>query len=110
MPEAVTLSELTAELLEPEKLPGLWREGGISVQDVCDYFAGGHNVTVQRDGYEETVTLPKCDLANVEAAVSQAVEKGLVWLTNGPASILNEPLPAGVLSASAILRPPPRTV
>ena len=107
LPEAVTLSELTAELLEPEKLPGLWREGGISVQDVCDYFAGGHNVTVQRDGYEETVTLPKCDLANVEAAVSQAVEKGLVWLTNGPASILNEPLPAGVLSASAILRPPP---
>ena len=107
LPEAATLSELTAELLEPEKLPGLWRDGGISVQDVYDYFAGGHTVTLQREGYEETVTLPKCEPANVEAAVAQAVENGVVWLTNGPASILKEPVPAGVLGASAILRPPP---
>ena len=107
LPEAVTLSELPAELLEPEKLPGLWREGGISVRDVCDYFAGGHTVTVPMDGYDETVTLPKCEPANVEAAVSQAVENGLVWLTNGPASILNEPVPAGVLGAAAMLHPPP---
>ena len=107
LPEAATLSELTADLLEPEKLPGLWRDGGISVQDVYDYFAGGHTVTVQRDGYDEAVTLPKCEPANVEAAISQAVEQGLVWLTNGPASILKESVPSGVLSASATLRPPP---
>ena len=107
LPEAVTLSELPAELLEPEKLPGLWREGGISVRDVCDYFAGGHTVTVPMDGYEETVTLPKCEPEDVEAAVAQAVENGLVWLTNGPASILKEPVPAGVLGAAAMLHPPP---
>ena len=29
-----------------------------------------------------------------------------MWLTNGPASILSEPVPAGVLSTAATLRPP----
>ena len=33
-----------------------------------------------------------------------------MWLTSGPASILKEPVPAGVLSASAILRPPPERI
>ena len=33
-----------------------------------------------------------------------------MWLTSGPASILSEPVPAGVLSASAILRPPPERI
>ncbi len=107
LPEGATLSEITTDLLEHEKLPGLWQGGEISVQDVYDYFAGGHTVTLPREDYEETLVVPKCEPAHVEAAVSQAVEQGLVWLTNGPASILNEPVPAGVLGASAILRPPP---
>ena len=105
--DAATLSELTADLLEPEKLPGLWRGGEISVQDVYDYFAGGHAVTLPRQGYDETVIIPRCEPEHVENAISQAVEQGLVWLTNGPASILKESVPSGVLSASATLRPPP---
>ncbi len=105
--DAATLSELTADLLEPEKLPGLWNGGEISVQDVYDYFAGGHTVTVPREGYEETVTIPRCEPQRIESAISQAVEQGLVWLTNGPASILKESVPSGVLNASAKLRPPP---
>ena len=105
--DAATLSELTADLLEPEKLPGLWRGGEVSVQDVYDYFAGGHAVTVPRQGYEETVTIPRCEPEQVESAISQAVEQGLVWLTNGPASILKEKVPSGVLGATATLRPPP---
>ncbi len=107
LPEAATLSELASDLLAHQKLPGLWATEEISVKDVTGYFAGGHTVTVPREGYEETLVIPKCEPSSVEDAVSQAVERGLVWLTNGPASILGEPVPAGVPSASATLQPPP---
>ena len=110
LPEAATLSELTPDLLEPQKLLGLWVSKEISVQDVYDYFVGGRTVSLPREGYEETLVIPKCESANVEAAVSQAVERGLVWLTNGPASILGEPVPAGVLSTLATLRSPPDSI
>ena len=110
LPEAATLSELAPDLLQHQKLPGLWSAAEISVQDVCDYFVGGHTVSLPREGYEETLVIPKCESANIEVAVSQAIEQGLVWLISGPASILNEPVPAGVLSASAVLRPPPERI
>ena len=110
LPEAATLSELDPELIGYQNLPGLWVTEEINVQDVYDYFAGGHIVTVPRDGYEETLTIPKCEPAQVEDAILQAVERGLVWLTNGPASILGEPIPLGVLGASAILRRPPERI
>ena len=107
LPDAATLSELTADLLEPEKLPGLWSGGEVSVQDVYDYFSGGHTVNIPREGYDETVTIPRCEPEDVENAIAQAVEQGLVWLINGPASILKESVPPGVLAVSATLRPPP---
>ena len=110
LPEFATLSELAPDLLAYQKLPVLWSNEEISVQDVYDYFAGGHTVSVPKEGYEEILTIPKCESADVETAISQAVEQGLVWLTSGPASILKEPVPAGVLSASAILRPPPERI
>ena len=110
LPEFAELSELAPELLEHQKLPGLWTEEGTSVQDVYDYFAGDHTVNISKDGYEETLIIPKCEPIEIEAAISQAVEKGLIWLTNGPASILNEPVPAGVFSASAILKQPPERI
>ena len=106
-PESATLSELAPDLLAYQKLPGLWSDEEISVQDVYDYFAGDHTVTVPQEGYEEILTIPKCKSANVEIAISQAVEQGLVWLTDGPASILKEPVPAGVLKPTTILRRPP---
>ena len=110
LPEVATLSDLAPDLLEYQKLPGLWSAEEISVQDVYDYFAGGHTVSVPKEGYEETLSIPKCEPADVEIAILQAVEQGLVWLTSGPASILKEPVPAGVLSAAAILRPPPERI
>ena len=110
LPEAATLSELAPDLLEHPKLPGLWSAEDISVQDVYDYFAGGRIVSLPKEGYEETLTIPKCEPAQVEAAILQAVEQGLVWLTNGPASILKEPIPAGVFSAAAVLRRPPERI
>ena len=110
LPEAATLSELDPDLIGYQNLPGLWTTSEISVQDVYDYFAGGHTVSLPREGYEETLSIPKCEPAQVEAAISQAVEQGLVWLTNGPTSILKEPVPPGVLSAAAILRRPPERI
>ena len=106
LPESAGLSEIAPELLERGNLPDLWKESELSVQDVYDYFAGGHTVSVPREGYEETVVVPKCEPASVEAAVSQAVEQGTLWLTAGPASVLGESVPAGVLSPSAMLRSP----
>ena len=110
LPEAALLTALAPGLLEYGKLPGLWSAEEIAVRDVCDYFAGGHTVTLPQEGYDETLIIPECASENVESAVSKAVEQGVVWLTSGPASIFNEPVPPGVLSASATLRPPPEPI
>ena len=64
-------------------------------------------MSIPKEGYEEPLTIPKCEPADVDAAVLEAVEQGTLWLTSAPASIFNEPVPPGVLSASASLRPPP---
>ena len=110
LPEHAGLSEIALELLERGNLPGLWKDSEISVQDVYDYFAGGHTVSVPREGYEETVIVPKCEPADLETTISQAVEQGTLWLTAGPASILGESVPAGVLNPSAMLRSPPERI
>lgn len=61
---------------------------------------------VKKDGYDEPVVIPVCPAAAVEAPVADAVRQGLLWLLNGPASFQGEPVPAGVLTASAQLRAP----
>ncbi len=110
LPETATLSELPPNLLKHNELPGLWSSDEIAVQDLHDYFAGGHVVSIPKEGYEEPLTIPKCEPADIDAAVSEAVEQGMLWLISGPASLLNETVPPGVLSASASLRPPPAPI
>jgi hypothetical protein len=110
LPESATLSDIDPALLAPGSLPGLWTADEITVQSVISYFAGGHSVVVPKEGYEDTAFIPKCDLSAVEEAIAGAVERGLIWLINGPASIYRETVPAGVLSATAILTPPPAPV
>ena len=65
---------------------------------------------IPKEGYEDPLAIPKCEPAIVDAAVLEAVELGTLWLTSGPASILNEPVPAGVLNTEATLRPPPAPI
>jgi len=77
------------------------------VQDVLDYFSGETVVQVQRDGYMEPVSIPKASADVINAAIATAVESGTLWLVSGPASILAEPIPAGILTPKAILRQPP---
>jgi hypothetical protein len=46
----------------------------------------------------------------VEKAVAAAIEAGVVWLCSGPASLLAETVPVGVLSPSATLAAPPAVI
>ncbi len=107
LPEAAELAELPYHLLTPGKLPELWKGDVVSVQDVLDYFSGETVVQVQRDGYMEPVSIPKARADVINAAIAAAVESGTLWLVSGPASVLAEPIPAGVLTPKAILRQPP---
>jgi len=107
LPESAELTELPPGLLAPKVLPGLWASDEIAVGDVTSYFQGGNKVQVQREGYQDTLVIPKCDVGIVEAAVASAVELGHLWLTSGPASILGDPVPQGVLSGSARICTPP---
>ena len=107
LPEAAELQEIAPSLLEPERLPELWKGDAISVQSVMDYFSGTNVVQVQRDGYMEPLPIPGASKEVVKTSVKQAVESGSLWLTNAPSSILAEPIPAGVLTEQAMLQRPP---
>ena len=107
LPPAATLSDVSLILLGYGALPGLWPTKETTVKDIHDYFSGEHTVTVPREGYDDIFPIPRCDSSHVNEAIADAVEQGLLWMTNGPASILGEPVPLWVLSSSARLRPPP---
>lgn len=106
LPEKATLTDLHPAVLVPGTLPDLWKGDAITVADAINYFAKSHSVAVKKDGYDEPVVIPVCPAASVEAAISDAVRQGQLWLLNGPASFQGEPAPAGVLTASAQLRTP----
>lgn len=112
LPEApdLELAEVAPVLVSKDVLPELWSGDHITVKQIVDYFAGGKIVQVDRDGYKEPQQVPKAPPEAVHAAVAKAVEGGLVWLTSGPASVLEEPVPAGVLTDAAKLRVPPPPV
>ena len=110
LPEAAELGELPFQLLLPGNLPRLWRGDEIAVQAVLDYFGGNTVVQVQRDGYMEPVSIPKTGAEVINKAITAAVEGGALWLVSGPASVLAEPIPAGVLTSKTILRQPPAMI
>ena len=110
LPESATLSDIDPTLLAPGMLPGLWDMDEVAVQDVVDYFIGDHSVVVPKEGYDDTVFIPKCEPSVVEETIAVAVERGIVWLINGPASIFREAVPVGLLGPSATLSPPPAPV
>lgn len=107
VPEAAELGEIPHLLLAPNRLPGLWTGDKMFVQNAHDYFRGGNIVQVALGNYSEPLAVPKASPEVVDSAVKAAVESGVLWLLNGPASILAEPLPAGVLTPSATLQSPP---
>lgn len=108
--EGAVLSELEPRLVLPGELPGLWSGNEIAAEAVHAYFAGRKTIKVEREGYSEAVVIPAAPHTVVDAAVGEAVRSGLLWLTNGPASILGEDIPAGILAPSAILQAPPAAI
>ncbi len=110
LPEAAELGEIPPSLLTPGILPGLWDKDETTVQAVLGYFNGKQVIQVEREGFKESLSVPKAADGIVEKAVASAVESGLLWLLSGPASILGEPIPAGVLNAKAKLRLPPASI
>ncbi len=110
LPEAAELTEIPAAHLAPEALPGLWSGDRLTYQQLKAYFAGGHIVQVQRNGYAESLVIPKADAAVLERAVSAAVEAGRLWLRSGPASLCGEPVPAGLCGPETTLRLPPPAI
>jgi len=108
LPEAAELGELPAALLAPGKLPGLWPTGEVTAKVIADYFRRATTVEVAREGgYQEPMQIPNVGRAVVDRAISAAVESGTLWLLSGPASILGEPIPLGVLNDKAMLCGPP---
>ena len=107
LPETAELGEVPGDLIAPDVLPDLWDGEEITVQSVMDYFDGTKVVQVDRGGFMEPFPVPKASAEIVEAAVGEAVEEGKVWVLSGPASLLGESIPAGVLTPTAKLRVPP---
>lgn len=110
LPEAATLTEISATLLVPDALPGLWNSTELSVGKVREYFQGGRPVKVQKDGYDEPVIIPKADATVLDAALAAAVKSGRVWIISGGASLLAEDVPAGLITEQATLRRPPQPI
>ncbi len=110
LPEAAELGDIAGELLAPNALPELWPEDEITVQDIMDYFDGTKVVQVDKGGFTEPAAIPKAAADIVEAAIGDAVADGKVWMLSGPASLLGEPIPAGVLTPTGTLRVPPAVI
>ena len=110
LPEAVEgLKHIRPELLTPgsEGLRDLWSGPELRMGTITAYFSGTHSV---EDPVEGPLTVPKAERDVLNAAVSAAVQQGLLWLTSGPASLLREEVPPSLLSDAAVLQEPPPSV
>lgn len=110
LPEKAELTDIDPPVLAPNVLKDLWKSNEITVSDLQAFFDGTHTVATNRGGYEEQLPVPKAPTAVVDAAIASLVRTGKVWLTSGPASFLDEELPAGVLTPSSILASPPAPI
>ncbi len=113
LPDKAELTELEPGILRPHTLPELWPNGDkphITAKDVLDYFAGGRVVACQLKDYQANITVPKATPEAVMTALEADVQNGALWLYNPPASVLGEPVPAGVLNETATLYAPPTTI
>lgn len=121
LPEAAELTGLDSGILAPGVLPGLWpdnspfRQRGtqgdlVTVAEVIQFFDGKHVSKIPRQGYEEVFRIPAASKEVIERAIQEAVKAGILWLVSGPASLHKEAIPAGILSDTATLNPPPAEI
>ena len=123
LPEKAALSRLPEELLAPGVLPQLWASAGqalregeaearLTLRAIEDYFSGGKQVGVASGaGYDESLAVPRCPEGEILEAVRRGVERGTLWLTNGPTSLWKEHVPVGALDGEeAAFHPPPAPI
>jgi hypothetical protein len=108
---AAQLAEIPGSLLRKGVLPGFWEtKTELPLSEFQAHFAGGKIVQVDRGGYSEGQQVPKASGAVVSAAVEKAVGEGDLWLVSGPTSLFKEAIPAGVLTGTSLLLPPPDVI
>ncbi len=110
LPQCAELEAVPETLIAPGVLPSLWHEGRLPVAKLLGYFSGDHTVSIDRGGYEDHQPVPRCEEAALFRAVARAVEMGIVWVTNGPASCWLEEPGIGVIDKDAELRVPPELI
>jgi hypothetical protein len=104
------LMEIASDLLVPGVLPSLWAGDEIRVNDVYDYFSGNNVVQIAREGYSESMPVPKAEKSTVDRVIETATMEGKVWLISGSASIFGESVPDGIIQPDATLRTPPTPI
>jgi hypothetical protein len=107
LPDKAEITSLSSSLLRPGGIDDLWKTPQITLATTQAFFDGTHVMTVARGGYDEPMPVPRVPTPVVDAAVQAAVKEGAVWFTSGPASLLGEDVPAGLMSADAVLQAPP---
>jgi hypothetical protein len=109
--EAAELEHLPADLLVPDRLPGLWpKDGGLTMAMVTKYFCGTTTVEVTRNGYAEPAVVPYVAEKVLIDTVKMAVADRVVWVVNGPVSLWGESVPDGVITGMAQLNTPPEPI
>lgn len=109
LPEAAKLGEIPTALLVPGKLAELWKNAEITFGELCQYFSG-NTVKISRQGYDETLIIPKADKETLRNALHKAVAEGKLWLTHAESSILGEEIPHGLLCEETRLQSPPPSI
>jgi hypothetical protein len=110
LPEKAELTAVPPRLLRPRTIGDLWSTDVITVGSVRAFFDGSRAMTVSRGGYDEPIPVPRAPASVVDQAIGDAVRGGDLWLTLGPASVLSEEIPPGLLSEVAELQAPPAAI
>jgi hypothetical protein len=110
LPAATELTVLPTGLLTPRGMPSLWTKDTLEVREARAFYSGGAKITIDRGGYQESLPVPKAAPSVVDQGVVGAVKDGALWMTSGPASLLSEDVPPGVLTEASVLRAPPSPI
>ncbi len=105
--EYVELSEIPVSLLAPGRIRELWDGPSRSVAGVTDFFSGQRTMTAQIGASDETIAVPAAAPTTVVAAISAAIERGVIWYREGAISLWNEAVPDGALRAEGEFLAPP---
>ncbi len=101
------LTTIDPLILVPGKLIGLWTGDRLMIKELACFFSGTTKMKTPLESFPEGVSVPMASRSVIEASVKEAIKSQVLWLLSGPASVLGEDIPAGLLTDDAILMSPP---